>query len=106
MLSQNPHLRSFPQGEAPLTVTCTDTTLDYAEKRYWDFGDGTQGSDKIMEHRYDEPGDYTITLTVWAKEHVMVQNPRPSRYSRNKIRSMIFLAFQGVGWPRFAHHTR
>jgi len=56
-----------PQGEAPLTVTCTDTTLDYAEKRYWDFGDGTQGSEKIMEHRYDEPGDYTITLTVWGK---------------------------------------
>jgi PKD repeat protein len=54
-----------PHGEAPLTVKCTDTTLDYAEKRYWNFGDGTSGSDKSMEHRFDEPGDYNVTLTVW-----------------------------------------
>lgn len=54
-----------PQGNAPLTVMFTDTTMDYAEKRYWDFGDGTSGEEKSVDHRYDEPGNYNVTLTVW-----------------------------------------
>ncbi|MBP9008053.1 MAG: PKD domain-containing protein [Methanospirillum sp.] len=54
-----------PHGDAPLTVKFTDTTIDYAEKRYWNFGDGTSDSGKIVEHRFDEPGNYNVTLTVW-----------------------------------------
>jgi hypothetical protein len=30
----------------------------------WDFGDGSSGEGKTVEHTYDEPGDYTVTLTV------------------------------------------
>jgi len=54
-----------PHGDAPLTVKFTDTTMDYAEKRHWEFGDKTFGTDKSADHRYDEPGDYNVTLTVW-----------------------------------------
>jgi PKD repeat protein len=39
------------KGTAPLTY-------------HWDLGDGTQSEAERPEHRYDEPGDYTITLTV------------------------------------------
>ncbi|MCB0808992.1 MAG: gliding motility-associated C-terminal domain-containing protein [Flavobacteriales bacterium] len=30
----------------------------------WDFGDGTTGSGQLVDHTYDLPGIYTITLTV------------------------------------------
>lgn len=30
----------------------------------WDFGDGNKGSGEIVTHRYLEPGEYTIVLTV------------------------------------------
>lgn len=30
----------------------------------WDFGDGTVGTDTIMEHSYDKEGAYEITLTA------------------------------------------
>lgn len=62
----NPSFTMFPpHGDAPLTVKFTDTTIGYSEKRYWNFGDGTSGSEKTVEHRFDEPGDYNVTLTVW-----------------------------------------
>lgn len=54
-----------PQGDAPLTVKFSDTTIDYTEKRYWNFGDGSSGTGKTVEHRFDEPGEYNVTLTVW-----------------------------------------
>jgi PKD repeat protein len=30
----------------------------------WDFGDGEKGQGAQVDHVYDEPGKYTITLTV------------------------------------------
>ena len=30
----------------------------------WDFGDGDSGSGCSIEHSYDDPGDYTVRLTV------------------------------------------
>jgi len=30
----------------------------------WNFGDGTMGEDKIINHSYSSAGDYTVTLTV------------------------------------------
>ncbi|PWR75169.1 PKD domain-containing protein [Methanospirillum stamsii] len=54
-----------PSGYAPLTVHFTDTTLDYTEKRYWNFGDTVTDTEKIVDHRFDEPGEYNVTFTVW-----------------------------------------
>ena len=30
----------------------------------WDFGDGTKGSGKIVEHKYTKAGTFTVTLTI------------------------------------------
>ncbi len=30
----------------------------------WDFGDGSTGEGEIVEHAFDLPGEYTVTLTV------------------------------------------
>ncbi|MBI2588108.1 PKD domain-containing protein [Candidatus Berkelbacteria bacterium] len=42
---------SFDPDEDPLTFS-------------WDFGDGTAGSGEIVQHRYNNVGDYPVTLTV------------------------------------------
>ena len=31
---------------------------------HWDFGDGTQGEGRVVEHVYLAPGTYTVTHTV------------------------------------------
>lgn len=78
----------FPSsGYAPLTVRLTDATFDAALKRYWDFGDGSYSSDKTVDHRFIEPGDYNVTLMVWGDGecrgeaaqtvHVMKQEETP-----------------------------
>jgi hypothetical protein len=56
-------------GEAPLTVTFTDTSGDVTITGWsWDFGDGTvifEGKDsKPFTHVYEKTGEYTVTLTV------------------------------------------
>jgi len=33
---------------------------------HWDFGDGTFGTGKTVRHVYDAPGEYIVTLTVYA----------------------------------------
>ncbi len=34
------------------------------DTHYWDFGDGASGNGVMVRHKYDEPGVYTVTLTV------------------------------------------
>lgn len=50
-------------GAAPLNVTFTDVSS--AEERRWDFGDGSSSSEINPVHRYAQPGEYLITLTVY-----------------------------------------
>ncbi|MGC9398109.1 MAG: C1 family peptidase [Anaerolineae bacterium] len=48
----------------PLTVDFTNlSTGDYTESA-WDFGDGGTSTDEHPTHTYEEPGTYTVRLTV------------------------------------------
>lgn len=52
-----------PEGCVPHCVTfTTDTTAgaSYA----WTFGDGSTGTDAVVEHCYTDPGTYSVSLTV------------------------------------------
>jgi len=42
------------------------TILNYT----WDFGDGTTGYGKVVNHSYTKPGNYTITLTILDNENL------------------------------------
>lgn len=65
-----PEVRIHPPGgaiyagnyfEVQSSVTEGDATVESYE---WDMGDGTTRSSWRTGHHYDEPGEYTITLTV------------------------------------------
>ena len=55
-------------GEAPLHVRFADASSDPdgdALSRHWSFGDGSsQDGGTSPSHVFDDPGDYTVTLTV------------------------------------------
>ena len=56
-------------GSAPLAVSFRDssTSPDAAITAWqWDFGDGTTSTEQHPTHQFDEPGGYTISLTVTA----------------------------------------
>jgi parallel beta-helix repeat protein len=51
-------------GQAPLTVTFTDTSTGDPDYWSYDFGDGSTSSAKNPSHTYRAAGTYTVTLTV------------------------------------------
>jgi PKD repeat protein len=55
-------------GTATLPVTFDGTTSTDADgsivSYQWNFGDGTTGSDAVVQHTYQSAGTYTATLTV------------------------------------------
>lgn len=53
-------------GNAPLSVWFTDLSAGAIESWAWDFdNDGvTDSTDQYVLHVYEEPGDYTVKLTV------------------------------------------
>ncbi|HPO13023.1 MAG TPA: PKD domain-containing protein [Candidatus Hydrogenedentes bacterium] len=55
------------QGYAPLSVTCTDLSLPGTSPITgweWTFGDGDSSTEQSPTHIFEEPGAYTIHLTV------------------------------------------
>jgi len=56
------------RGKAPLEVQFDGTGSSDPDGRIvkyeWDFGDGTKSTEKKPKHIYEEPGTYTVTLTV------------------------------------------
>lgn len=53
---------------APVTVNFTDKSTGSVTKWLWDFGDGTQSNVENPVHQYDNPGTYTVKLTVTAAD--------------------------------------
>ncbi|ETR69986.1 MAG: hypothetical protein OMM_03568 [Candidatus Magnetoglobus multicellularis str. Araruama] len=53
------------KGVAPLTVEFTLTISGFASPDYeWNFGDGNISTNPSSAHTYEEPGNYTVTLTI------------------------------------------
>lgn len=55
-------------GDAPLTVTLTAKTAGEVTSYLWDLGDGTTSTEASPVHVYNEPGVYTVSLTVAGPE--------------------------------------
>ena len=51
-------------GCAPLTVQFTDQSSGDINSWQWDFGDGTTSTEQNPQHTYNNPGTYTVSLTV------------------------------------------
>ena len=51
-------------GEAPLTVTFTDSSTGVISDWSWDFGDGGTSTAQNPTHNYTTSGTYTVALTV------------------------------------------
>jgi PKD repeat protein len=52
------------RGMAPLTVQFTDESMGAVDSWNWTFGDGSSSSLRNPSHLYNNPGRYTVTLTV------------------------------------------
>jgi len=51
-------------GTAPLTVQFTDQSSGNPTSWSWDFGDGGTSTEQNPSHTYNDPGTYTVSLTV------------------------------------------
>jgi PKD repeat protein/ribosomal protein L40E len=51
-------------GNAPLTVAFTDKSTGVPTSWFWDFGDGGTSTQQSPAYTYNDPGSYTVTLTV------------------------------------------
>jgi len=52
------------KGQAPLTVSFTDTSSGTPTLWSWDFGDGVTSAEQNPVHSYTENGVYTVSLTA------------------------------------------
>ena len=51
-------------GMTPLIVNFTDQSTGNITSWSWDFGDGETSTNQNSTHTYDDPGTYTVNLTV------------------------------------------
>jgi PKD repeat protein len=51
-------------GYVPLTVTFTDQSKGYPTAWFWDFGDGTNSTERNPSHTYTAAGTYTVALSI------------------------------------------
>ncbi|HSF87216.1 MAG TPA: PKD domain-containing protein [Acidimicrobiia bacterium] len=58
---------SFDWSSSGLLVSFVDTSAigdSVLERWVWDFGDGTESADAAPSHRFEEEGEYSVTLDV------------------------------------------
>ncbi len=51
-------------GDAPLIVNFSDESTGDITSCLWDFGDGETSTEENPTHTYDNPGIYTVSLSV------------------------------------------
>lgn len=69
-------------GTAGDVVRFTDRSFDpdgNISDRAWSFGDGTGHSDKVVEHVYNAPGTYNVSLTVFDEPRSLLAGSRVVR---------------------------
>jgi len=77
-------------GDAPFTVQFTDLSTQYSDddtEWFWDFGDYETSIDQNPSYRYDNPGTYTVSLSITGargadteiKADYITVNPPPAK---------------------------
>ena len=98
-------------GEAPLLVQFRDeSTGGPVRTRYWEFGDGATSNARNPVHVYEEPGVYTVTLTVTGpggrrrlvKENLVEAVPARNHLMIPDIR--VWIGQSGVKHPIYVIH--
>lgn len=51
-------------GISPLTVNFSDQSIGYISSWSWGFGDNSTSTEQNPTHAYDDPGTYTVSLSV------------------------------------------
>ncbi|WP_052310735.1 PKD domain-containing protein [Methanoregula formicica] len=73
-------------GKVPLTVNFTDTSDIPPKQWLWDFGDGTNATERNPAHTYSTAGTYNVSLVAWNElgsdtmekaAYITVRNPAP-----------------------------
>jgi PKD repeat protein len=95
-------------GIAPLSAYFTDTSLGAIQTWSWEFGDGEISAEQNPTHVYQNPGTYTVTLTVTGggqqstktRTNYIMVNPNTGTYAtqfRWPVDEQDFFSFQAFG---------
>ena len=86
---------TFVQGCAPLTVSFNNHSL-YAEDYKWEFGNGSNSTEKYPTYTYYEPGEYVVSLkafgeggTDYVKQDTVLVHELPVAYLEAKPDSVM-----------------
>lgn len=59
---------SATRGQAPLEIAFNDESTGEIKGWEWNFGDGNTSQTRNPVHRYEAPGTYTVSLTVFCED--------------------------------------
>ena len=84
-------------GEAtPLTAFFTNNTTGDTTLNIWEFGDGTTSNDLNPIHIYQQPGTYTVQLTVFGSSGYSATKSRYDYIEVNDTKSIVNVDFSAT----------
>lgn len=89
------------EGIAPLTVRFS---TPWKEKCRWDFGDKGNSTDKSPAHTFQEPGIYTVILTITDRDGSSACATLPIRVDRNSKDPVVKFGFADGDYPSVTLH--